>query len=115
MSALTTTLAWLIPCIVLLFVFIAWRVYAYKTHRSVLPSSLQRNIFARTLSFVPKPVNEDQAVPVGTVPLPSAPIRNETVIIIPAPTTESEKTTQGQAPSIPSGPSPAITRLINMK
>ncbi|KAG0343353.1 hypothetical protein BG004_005387 [Podila humilis] len=128
MSALTTTLAWLIPCVVLLFAFIAWRVYAYKTHQSVLPSYLRRNIFERTRSFTPKTIPGDQVSPAS----PSTAIRNETVIIIPAPTAShgtteagplSEKdgsdcTTTAPAPSIPTekkGPSPAITRLMNMK
>ncbi|KAG0026331.1 hypothetical protein BGZ82_009531 [Podila clonocystis] len=119
MSSLTTTLAWLIPCIVLLIALIVWRIYAYKTRRSVLPSYLQRNIFARTRSFIPKPIPDERTAPAaGTVPNPSASIRNETVIAIPAPvdsTETSEKVSQPQGPSIPSGPSPAITRLLNMK
>ncbi|KAF9295715.1 hypothetical protein BGZ74_010680 [Mortierella antarctica] len=98
---------------------VAWRVYAYKTRRSVLPTYLQQNIFARTNSFISKPIPDEHTAPVAsTVPHPSAPIRNETVIVIPAPvdTTEtSEKVSQPQDPSIPSGPSPAITRLLNMK
>ncbi|KAG0085307.1 hypothetical protein BGZ93_002312 [Podila epicladia] len=119
MSSLTTTLAWLIPCIVLSMAIIAWRVYAYKTRCSVLPTYLQQNIFARTRSFVPKPIPDEHTAPMtGTAPHPSAPIRNETVIVIAAPvdTTEtSEKASQPQDLSIPSGPSPAITRLLNMK
>ncbi|KAG0351908.1 hypothetical protein BG005_008601 [Podila minutissima] len=76
---------------------VAWRVYAYKTRRSVLPTYLQQNIFARTNSFISKPIPDEHTAPVAsTVPHPSAPIRNETVIVIPAPvdTTEtSEKPT----------------------
>ncbi|KAF9911947.1 hypothetical protein EC991_001394 [Linnemannia zychae] len=101
MSATTTLLAWLIPCLILAAAFIAWRVHVYKTQGPFLPEALRRNVFARTRSMIPRTLSfnsSDKGAPSGTLPttMPSGTnsstkpvaaggaIRNETRIDIPS-------------------------------
>ncbi|KAI8360246.1 hypothetical protein B0O80DRAFT_422875 [Mortierella sp. GBAus27b] len=135
MSEVTTLLAWLIPCLVIVSAFIAWRIYVYKTRGPFVPSFLRRNVFARTNSFLARTPsfssNKDVATgrPNAT---PATAIRNETVI-------DMSRQQQQPMSSIPKGPeplqtppsdppatqepieppkqpiSPAVTRLLSMK
>ncbi|OAQ24293.1 hypothetical protein K457DRAFT_158838 [Linnemannia elongata AG-77] len=118
MSATTALLAWLIPVLILVIAFIAWRVHVYKTQGPFLPESLRRNVFARTRSMIPRTLsfnssNKD-ALPTTTPagagatgssgPIGAAgAIRNETTINIPS----ADATSQQQPPmaSIPSNQS----------
>ncbi|KAF9585701.1 hypothetical protein BGW38_001148 [Lunasporangiospora selenospora] len=92
MSSVTTLLAWLIPCVLIVLAFVAYRVYVIRTRGPSLPTYLQGNIFARTKSFIPgsspaEPKEQPQSIAPGvyTVPAPTAalPIRNETRIDMP--------------------------------
>ncbi|KAF9108443.1 hypothetical protein BGX29_000080, partial [Mortierella sp. GBA35] len=143
MSATTTLLAWLIPVLLIVIAFIAWRVYVYKTQGPFLPESLrERNIFARTRSMIPKTLsftsNKDVPDVATTTMAPAGAIRNETRIDIPPAMAESarppmasvasqsfaavpcDRTTTTTPESISSGQqqpapvSPAISRIIAM-
>ncbi|KAF9437656.1 hypothetical protein BGZ76_011770 [Entomortierella beljakovae] len=125
MSEVSTLLAWLIPCLIIAIAIIAWRIYVYKTRGPSLPSSLRRNIFARTSSFLPRTlsfgsnrnvhIDGDSKIPTGDTALPQ---RNETHIEIPENTQEMATPVapvSNNASSSQATQNPAITRLLSMK
>ncbi|KAI1319293.1 hypothetical protein EDD11_004430 [Mortierella claussenii] len=90
MSEVTTLLAWLIPCLALFITFIGWRIHIYRTRGpgAVLPAYLQRNVFARTRSMIPRTLSIGSNKDVTGTDMPPEPtaanaIRNETRIDMP--------------------------------
>ncbi|KAG0000008.1 hypothetical protein BGZ79_006408 [Entomortierella chlamydospora] len=126
MSEVTTLLAWLIPVLVVVFATIAWRVYIYKTRGPSLPPYLQRNVFARTASFIPRTLSfgSSKSVPTGGDAMQqnsaahAMAIRNETRIDMSEPASQSFapvpcKVTPASSEAIPV--SHAVSRLVGMQ
>ncbi|KAI8596776.1 hypothetical protein EDD21DRAFT_387250 [Dissophora ornata] len=102
MSQVTTLLTWLIPCLVIIFAFVAWRVYVYRTRGPVLPSYIPRNLFARSRSMIPRTLsfssNKDVPLTNTAATGPTMAIRNETRIGVPG----QQEQQQQKMSSIPS-------------
>ncbi|KAG0056540.1 hypothetical protein BGZ83_004563 [Gryganskiella cystojenkinii] len=123
MSEVTTMLAWLIPCIIIFLAVIAYRIYVYKTRGPFVPLALQRNVFARTRSFLPRTLSFSNKTvngtsgPVESSTAPSTALRNETRIDMTLATipqqSSNEQQQQQQQPSMTTISRPAPVANTN--